>query len=160
MKWLAYVRTCTCNKCNFLYSLLGDINPLHLFVFDKKNIPRKEGHFYYGKGNLLLLLHGLLFLSSSKCSFICTIPETGQYAHHEIKDWLPSLGSLDGIFPVSSKGSFICTIPETGPYIPQPLLHQLWSTGWKITVFIKILILFSYLSHFVFDKKKYVPMLI
>ena len=27
-------------------------------------------------------------------------------------------------FSISSKGSFICTIP-------QPLLHQLWSTGWN-----------------------------
>ena len=28
------------------------------------------------RGNLLLL-HGLLFLISSKCSFICTIPQKG-----------------------------------------------------------------------------------
>ena len=28
------------------------------------------------------------------------------------------------LFPISSKGSFICIIP-------QPLLYQLWSTGWK-----------------------------
>ena len=32
---------------------------------------------------------------------------------------------------ISSKGSFICTIPQTGQYIPQPLLHQSWSTGWS-----------------------------
>ena len=35
------------------------------------------------------------------------------------------------LFPISSKGSFICTIPQTGQHIPQPLLHQSWSTGWK-----------------------------
>ena len=34
-------------------------------------------------------------------------------------------------FPISSKCSFICTIPQTGQHIPQPLLHQLWSTGWN-----------------------------
>ena len=34
------------------------------------------------------------------------------------------------LFPISSKGSFICTIPQTGLHIPQPLLHQSWSTGW------------------------------
>ena len=35
------------------------------------------------------------------------------------------------LFPISSKGSFICTIPQIGWHIPQPLLHQLWSTGWN-----------------------------
>ena len=33
------------------------------------------------------------------------------------------------LFPINSKGSFICTIPQTGQHIPQPLLHQSWSTG-------------------------------
>ena len=31
------------------------------------------------RGNQLLPIHGLLFLNSSKGSFICTIPQTGQY---------------------------------------------------------------------------------
>ena len=35
------------------------------------------------------------------------------------------------LFPINSKGSFICTIPQTGLHIPQPLLHQSWSTGWN-----------------------------
>ena len=35
------------------------------------------------------------------------------------------------LFLISSKGSFICTIPQTGYNIPQPLLHQSWSTGWN-----------------------------
>ena len=35
------------------------------------------------------------------------------------------------LFPISSKGSFMCIIPETGKHIPQPLLHQSWSTGWN-----------------------------
>ena len=39
---------------------------------------------------------------------------------------LPTHGLL---FPISSKGSFICTIPQAGLHIPQPLLHQSWSTG-------------------------------
>ena len=34
-------------------------------------------------------------------------------------------------FRINSKGYFICTIPQTGLHIPQPLLHQLWSTGWN-----------------------------
>ena len=29
------------------------------------------------------------------------------------------------LFPI------ICTIPQTGEHIPQPLLHQSWSTGWN-----------------------------
>ena len=33
------------------------------------------------------------------------------------------------LFPINSKGSFICTIPQTGLHIPQPFLHQSWSTG-------------------------------
>ena len=41
---------------------------------------------------------------------------------------LPPHGLL---FPISSKGSFICTIPQTGWHIPQPLVHQSWSTGWN-----------------------------
>ena len=41
---------------------------------------------------------------------------------------LPPHGLL---FLINSKGSFICTIPQTGLHIPQPLLHQLWSTGWN-----------------------------
>ena len=35
------------------------------------------------------------------------------------------------LFPINSKGSFICTIPQRGLHIPQPLLHQSWSTGWN-----------------------------
>ena len=35
------------------------------------------------------------------------------------------------LFSISRKVSFICTIPQTGEYIPQPLLHQSWSTGWN-----------------------------
>ena len=35
------------------------------------------------------------------------------------------------LFPISSKASFICIIPQTGYYIPQPLLHQSWSSGWN-----------------------------
>ena len=39
---------------------------------------------------------------------------------HMVKD-----NSDSGLhFPINSKGSFLCTIP-------QPLLHQSWSTGWK-----------------------------
>ena len=35
------------------------------------------------------------------------------------------------LFPISSKGSFICVFPQTGRYIPQPLMDQLWNTGWN-----------------------------
>ena len=41
---------------------------------------------------------------------------------------LPPHGLL---FPINSKGSFICTTPHTGLHIPQPLLHQSYSTGWN-----------------------------
>ena len=41
---------------------------------------------------------------------------------------LPPHGLL---FPINSKGSFICIISQTGLHIPQPLLHQLWRTGWN-----------------------------
>ena len=34
-------------------------------------------------------------------------------------------------FLISSNGSFTCIIPQTGQHIPQPYLHQLWSTGWN-----------------------------
>ena len=48
---------------------------------------------------------------------------------HMVKDHLDSeRGNLlpphGLLYPISNKGSFICTIP-------QPLLHQLWSTGWN-----------------------------
>ena len=41
---------------------------------------------------------------------------------------LPPHGLL---FLISSKGSFVCIIPQAGYHIPQPLLHQSWSTGWN-----------------------------
>ena len=41
---------------------------------------------------------------------------------------LPPHGLL---FPIISKGSVICIIPETGYHIPQPFLHQPYSTGWN-----------------------------
>ena len=56
---------------------------------------------------------------------------------HMVKDYSYSegrnpLSPLHGLlFPISSKGSFICI---TALHIPQPLLHQLWSTGWKIEI--------------------------
>ena len=34
------------------------------------------------------------------------------------------------LFPIAS-GSSVCTIPQTVQHIPQPLLHQLCSTGWN-----------------------------
>ena len=35
------------------------------------------------------------------------------------------------LFLITSKGSFICTFPQTRKHIPQPLLDQLWTTGWN-----------------------------
>ena len=43
------------------------------------------------------------------------------HSDSEIGNLLPPHGLL---FSINSKGSFICTIP-------QPLLHQSWSTGWN-----------------------------
>ena len=58
---------------------------------------------------------------------------------------LPPHGLL---FPISSKGSFICTIPQTGQHIPQPLLHQSWSTGWNEIFRTK----FSHIYNWIFTK--------
>ena len=41
---------------------------------------------------------------------------------------LPPHGLL---FLINSKVFFIYTIPQTELHIPQPLLHQSWSTGWN-----------------------------
>ena len=41
------------------------------------------------------------------------------------------------LFLINSKSSFICTIPQTGYHIPQPLLQQLWSTGWNESIMIE-----------------------
>ena len=35
------------------------------------------------------------------------------------------------LFTIKSKGSFICPFHQTGYHIPQPLIHQSWSTGWN-----------------------------
>ena len=50
------------------------------------------------------------------------------HSDRERGNLLPPHGLL---FSINSKGSFICTIPQTGKHIPQPLLHQSWSTGWN-----------------------------
>ena len=50
--------------------------------------------------------------------------------HSHSKRGNPLLHGL--LFPINSKGSFICTIPQKGLHIPRCLLHQSWSTGWKI----------------------------
>ena len=47
---------------------------------------------------------------------------------HQMK--VPGTLLYELLFSVSSKGSFIYTIPRIGQHIPQPLLHQSWSTGW------------------------------
>ena len=82
--------------------MLGILEECYLTVSDKQCdslFPIKKGrkevfylttnstHFIYGymvkdhsdseRGNQLLSLHGLLFLISSKGSFMCTIPKTG-----------------------------------------------------------------------------------
>ena len=50
--------------------------------------------------------------------------------HSDSKSGNPLL--LHGIlFFINSRGCFICTIPQIGLHIPQPLLHQSWSTGWN-----------------------------
>ena len=35
------------------------------------------------------------------------------------------------IKPTADKVFFTCTISQTGQHTPQPLLHQLWNTGWN-----------------------------
>ena len=35
------------------------------------------------------------------------------------------------LFLIGSKGSFICPLPQTGQHMPQPLMDQLWATGWN-----------------------------
>ena len=43
-----------------------------------------KGHSDSERRNLLPPLHGLLFPTSSKGSFICTNPETGQHIPHPL----------------------------------------------------------------------------
>ena len=50
------------------------------------------------------------------------------HSDSEIRNPLPPHRLL---FPSNTKGSFICTIPQKGLHIPQPLLHQSWSTDWN-----------------------------
>ena len=40
------------------------------------------------------------------------------------------------LLSINSKGSFICTIPQTGLHIPQPLLHQSWTTYIKTCMYL------------------------
>ena len=35
------------------------------------------------------------------------------------------------MFLISSKGSFMCTFPQTGQHMLQPLIDQLWTSGWN-----------------------------
>ena len=51
------------------------LNTFYLWLYGIRHIMVKD-HPDSKKGNPLLP-HGLLFLISSKCSFICTIPQTG-----------------------------------------------------------------------------------
>ena len=51
--------------------------------------------------------------------------------HSDSKRGNPLLPVHGLFFPISRKGYFIGSIPQPGYYIPQPLLYQLWSTGWN-----------------------------
>ena len=54
------------------------------------------------------------------------------YGKRPLSEGRNPLPPLHGVlFSISSKGYFICTISLTGQHIPQPLSHQLWSTGWN-----------------------------
>ena len=35
------------------------------------------------------------------------------------------------LFPISSPVSYICTFAQAGQHIPQPLMDQLWISGWN-----------------------------
>ena len=58
------------NQVNVLFN--DALNTFYLWLYGKG--PLSE------KANLLLPLHGLLFLISSNGSFICTIPQTGYHS--------------------------------------------------------------------------------
>ena len=74
----------------------------------------------------------MIYLTTHSTQFILWLYGVGHmvkdHSDSERRNPLPPHGLL---FPINSKVSFICTIPQTGKYIPQPLLHQSWSTGWN-----------------------------
>ena len=85
---------------------------VHIFIYSNN---RKEGNVLFNNAlNIFYLrLYGVRHMVK-------------YHTDSEIGNLLPPHELL---FPINSKGSFICTIPQTGLHIPQPLLHQLWSTG-------------------------------
>ena len=79
------------------------------------------------------------FLTINKMSYLMTHSMHFIYGYMASDIWWRTIQIARGnllppdrlLFPISSKGSFICIIPQAGWHIPQPLLHQLWNTGWN-----------------------------
>ena len=123
---------CTC----FLYILVC----LLLFLCFLWGIFDGGGLFIYLLLLLLLLLSLLLllwwwwwwlFFTDFDTFYLLLYDVKHMVEDHSDREKGNPLPPLHGLFPISSKGSFICTIPQTGDHIPQPLLHQSWSTGWN-----------------------------
>ena len=73
----------------------------------------------------------MFYLTTHSTHFIYGYMESDMVKDHSDSEKGNPLPQHRLLFPISSKGSFICITPQTGYYIPQPLLHQLWSTGWN-----------------------------
>ena len=87
------------------------------FLNEKFREGRKEGNVLFNDAlnTFYLRLYGVRHMVKD-------------HTYSERVNPLPPHGLL---FSINNKGSFICTIPKTGLHIPQPLLHQSWSTGWN-----------------------------
>ena len=93
---------------------------IHFFKFFNKDVScyKQEGNVLFNDAlnTFYLCLYGIRHMAKD-------------HSDSESGNHLPPLLGL--LFPISSNNYFICTIPQTGQHIPQPMLHQSWSTGWN-----------------------------
>ena len=98
------------------------------FRFILQTIPRKdENEVGFG----LLVEENVLFNDALNTFYLRLYGVRHMVKNHSDKERGNPLPPHRLLFSINSKGSFICTIPQTGLHIPQPLLHQSWSTGWN-----------------------------
>ena len=140
-----------CNKgCGMCYPVCGMVlikEPL--LLIGKSSLCGGSGFpFLLSEWSLTICLTH--FLPSSECLGVCSMNKemfylTTHSTHfilrlygigHMVEEHSDSeRGNLlpphELLFLINSKGSFIHTIPQTGYHIPQPLLHQSWSTDWN-----------------------------
>ena len=66
--------------------LFNDLNTFYVWLYGVGHMVKD--HSDSERGNPLLPLHGLLFSISSRCSFICTIPQTTAFVIPVKEYWL------------------------------------------------------------------------